>query len=137
MHKNIMRTNLILINFKLLVCVELMNTEYQQDKFFWRLVDVMLWISGGFVSLMKWEMISQLSHQVAWIQEWYFSWRLKKLDIIFGIPNFQGEKLSPSVPTHIRELQDKLIYRLSGDNELMIDYSQKRHSPIHSLNKYC
>ena len=67
-------------------------------------------------------MISQLSHQVAWIQEWYFSWRLKKLDIIFGIPNFQGEKLSPSVPIHIRELQDKLIYRLSGDNELMIDY---------------
>ena len=54
MHQNIMRTNLILINFEFMVCVDQMNTEYQQDKFFWRLVDVMLWISGCFVHMMKW-----------------------------------------------------------------------------------
>ena len=63
MHQDIMRTNLILINFEFMVCVDQMNTEYQQDKFFWRLVDVMLWI-GGFCPYDKIK-ISQLSYQVA------------------------------------------------------------------------
>ena len=140
MHQNIMRTNLILINFEFMVCVELMNTEYQQDKFFWKLVDVMLWISG--VLSLWWNDISIISYQVAGQirRDWILSWRLRFKYYFWDSQFTRWKTFSVYSDSHRRTArQVNLQISLYLGLGIMIDYvlSHKRHSPIHSIDKYC
>ena len=139
MHQNIMRTNLILINFKFLVCVELMNTEYQQDKFFWRLVDVMLWISWGFVPLMKWYLNYLISG--SWSDSTRLDIKLTLIDFKYYFWDSQFTRwktFSVCSDSHKRTAR-QVNLQISLYLGIMIDYvlSRKRHSPIHSIDKYC